>query len=92
MSLVDTWLAAYPSRAAAAEALSQALGRHYRPTRIGDYLRGDRPIPSPVRNAMLRDALPTALERAGTDPDALYDMLREPSTYRPQTASRSGQA
>jgi len=77
-NLVTTWLAAHASPGSARDTLNASLGTRYDLARIGQWRRGDRTIPAPARAELLRAAIPTALERAGIDPNALYRLLRDP--------------
>jgi len=95
LNLIESWLAVElipgMSTAQAIRDLNGELGMRYTPQDFGKWRRGERPVPQPVQDYMLRCAIAYALHADGIDTLLLSDDALDRIAARltpPSAASR----
>lgn len=79
-NIVRSWLNVHRSTNVACNRLNADLDSDYLPSRVGEWRRGDRPIPHRVYDVMLRDVV---FSMRGEHVDrSLYYALRQPVVVR----------
>lgn len=77
LNLIESWLSVVlipgMTTAQAIRDLNDELGTRYTPQDFGKWRRGDRPVPQPVQDYMLRCAIAYALHSEGVDALILSD-------------------
>ena len=86
INLVATWMQTYPSPTEACQSLNATLGTRYRLSRLGDWRRGETPLPRHVRDVMLRETLPTLEGIGPRRAQRIYPLIRDPDIGRADNA------